>query len=105
MFRTFLHNLKTARKDGVATTGNARKVGYASAVHVTPTNFYLKPGKRTLDDMSESERALRSTRSAARMRGPTPSAAISLLAKGYTLREGRREKPVEQITVAATLSC
>ncbi len=42
VFRTFLHNLKTARKDGVTTTGNARKVGYASSVHVTPTNFYLK---------------------------------------------------------------
>ena len=102
VFRTFLHNLKTARKDGVATTGNARKVGYASAVHVTPTNFYLKPGKRTLDDMLRGiGEGLVITEVSGLHAGANPiSGDFSLLAKGYTFREGRREKPVEQITVA-----
>ena len=102
VFRTFLHNLKTARKDGVATTGNARKVGYASAVYVTPTNFYLKPGKRTLDDMLRGiGEGLVITEVSGLHAGANPiSGDFSLLAKGYTFREGRREKPVEQITVA-----
>ena len=78
VFRTFLHNLKTARKDGVATTGNARKVGYASAVHVTPTNFYLKPGKRTLDDMLRGiGEGLVITEVSGLYAGANPSAAIS----------------------------
>ena len=102
MFRTFLHNLKTARKDGVATTGNARKVGYASSVHVAPTNFYLKPGKRTPEEMlREIGEGLVITEVSGLHAGANPiSGDFSLLAKGYAFREGRREKPVEQITVA-----
>ena len=36
---TFLHNLKTAAKDGVQSTGNAAKGSYKSSVGVAPTNM------------------------------------------------------------------
>ena len=51
---TLLHNLKTARKAGVRSTGNASKYGYASPITVEPSNFYFKPGKRTLEEMMAS---------------------------------------------------
>ena len=47
VFTTFLHNLKTAHKDGVPSTGNAGRSGYAGSVKVTPTNFYIEPGQKT----------------------------------------------------------
>ena len=45
VFRTFLHNLKTARKDGVTTTGNARKVGWLFGILylVSPILWMLPP--------------------------------------------------------------
>src|SRR5699024_11848454 len=94
VFRTFLHNLKTARKDGVATTGNARKVGYASSVHVTPTNFYLKPGKRTLEEMLRGlGEGLVITEVSGLHAGANPiSGDFSLLARGDAFRAGRRGK-------------
>ena len=45
VLKTFLHNLKTAHKDGVKSTGNASKASYSAPVRVAPTNFYFKAGR------------------------------------------------------------
>ena len=41
---TLLHNRKTARKQGCATTGNAARGSYSGSVQVGPTNFFFAPG-------------------------------------------------------------
>ena len=51
VFRTFLHNLKTAHKDGVESTGNASKGSYAASVRVSPTNFYIEAGEKSFDEL------------------------------------------------------
>ena len=99
---TLLHNLKTARKAGVKTTGNAAKAGYAGAVNVSPSNFYLKPGKKTqaelLADMGDG---LVITEVSGLHAGANPiSGDFSLIAQGYTVKDGKKDQPVEQITVA-----
>ena len=45
---TLMHNLKTAKKQGVSSTGNAARASYASAVGIAPTNFYIAPGSASL---------------------------------------------------------
>jgi len=102
VFKTFLHNLKTAHKDGVETTGNASKAGYASAVHVSPSNFYIKGGQKSFDDLlAEMGEGVVITDVAGLHAGANPvSGDFSLLSKGYTVKNGKREKPIEQITVA-----
>lgn len=102
VFKTFLHNLKTAHKDGVETTGNASKAGYASAVHVAPSNFYLKPGMRTLEEMLAAiGEGLVITEVSGLHAGANPvSGDFSLLSKGYLFKDGQRGQAVEQITVA-----
>ena len=99
---TLLHNLKTARKAGVKTTGNAAKAGYAGAVNVSPSNFYLKPGKKTqaelLADMGDG---LVITEVSGLHAGANPiSGDFSVIAQGYTVKDGKKDQPVEQITVA-----
>lgn len=42
---TLLHNLKTAAKAGVKSTGNASKASYSSVVGVSPFTFYLHPSQ------------------------------------------------------------
>ena len=99
---TLLHNLKTARKAGVASTGNASKGGYSSPIGVQPSNFYFKPGEKTLAQlMADMGDGLVITDVSGLHAGANPvSGDFSLLAKGYMVENGQKTKPVEQITVA-----
>ena len=99
---TLLHNLKTARKAGVKTTGNAAKGGYASAVDVSPSNFYLKPGEKSKEELlSDMGDGLVITEVSGLHAGANAiSGDFSLIAQGYTVKDGRKDQPVEQITVA-----
>ena len=99
---TLLHNLKTARKAGVASTGNASKHGYAAPITVEPSNFYFKPGAKTLDElMQDMGEGLVITEVSGLHAGANPvSGDFSLLSKGYTVEGGKKGRAVEQITVA-----
>jgi len=101
-FITFLHNLKTAFKDGAENTGNASKAGYAAPVRVSPSNFYIQPGEYTLEAlMKNAENGIVITEVTGLHAGANPiSGDFSLLSKGYLFVEGTRGTPVEQITVA-----
>ena len=99
---TLLHNLKTARKAGVKTTGNASKAGYAGAVNVSPSNFYLAPGEKSKEELlSNMGEGLVITEVSGLHAGANAiSGDFSLIAQGYTVKDGKKDKPVEQITVA-----
>ncbi|MDR1569080.1 MAG: TldD/PmbA family protein [Oscillospiraceae bacterium] len=99
---TLLHNLKTAKKDGVESTGNAAKAGYASPVRVAPSNFYFVPGDDTLDALMERMGdGLTLTELAGLHSGADAvSGDFSLPAKGYRVRGGKKAEAVDQITVA-----
>lgn len=99
---TLLHNLKTARKAGVKSTGNAAKAGYAGRVNISPSNFYLKPGEKSKEElMREMSDGLMITEVSGLHAGANAiSGDFSLIAQGYTVKDGRKDQPVEQITVA-----
>lgn len=99
---TLLHNLKTARKAGVKTTGNAAKAGYAGSILVSPSNFYLAPGEKNLEQlMADMGDGLVITEVSGLHAGADPiSGDFSLIAQGYTVKNGKKDAPVEQITVA-----
>lgn len=101
-FKTFLHNLKTAYKDGVASTGNASKAGYAASVRVSPTNFYIQEGTKSFDTLlADIADGLVITEVEGLHSGADAvSGDFSLLSKGYTVKDGKRVRPVEQITIA-----
>ena len=102
VLRTLLYNLKTARKAGVKSTGSARKAGYAAPVRVAPSNFFFKPGTKSLDElMQDVGEGLVITEVGGLHAGANPmSGDFSLIAEGYTVHEGKKDRPVEQITVA-----
>lgn len=99
---TFLHNLKTAKKDGVSSTGNASRASFKSPVGIAPTNFFIQPGTKNYDSLVESlghgiiiinVQGLHS--------GANPvSGDFSLGAYGYLVENGVIVRPVDQITVA-----
>lgn len=102
VFKTFLHSLKTAYKDGVETTGNASKAGYSSPVQVSPSNLYFKPGEKSLEELLTAigEGVVITEVTGLHAGANAVSGDFSLLSKGYTFQAGNRDKPVEQITVA-----
>ena len=99
---TLLHNLKTANKQGVETTGNAAKGSYASPVGIAPANFYFKPSEISLDEMmAEMGDGLLITDLQGLHAGANGiSGDFSLGAKGYLVEKGKIGRAVDQITVA-----
>ena len=99
--KTYLHNLKTAKKDGVKTTGNAYKASAASPIGVSPNNMILQPGKVSFDElMKQLNNGVVITEVSGLHAGLNPvSGDFSLLCKGYQVVDKKRGKSVEQIMV------
>ncbi len=102
VLKTFLHNLKTAKKDGVKSTGNASKAGYSAPIQIAPTNFYIKPGTTDYADMLSAmgDGLVITEVSGLHAGADAVSGDFSLLSKGFLVKGGKVERPVEQITIA-----
>ncbi|SCI76162.1 peptidase PmbA [uncultured Clostridium sp.] len=102
VLNTLLHNLKTAHKANVKTTGNGFKASYSSPVSVEPTNFYIEKGEASIGElMKEVKEGIMVTDFAGLHSGANSiTGDFSLAAKGFYIKDGKKEYPVEQITVA-----
>jgi PmbA protein len=102
VLKTLLHNLKTAEKEGVKSTGNASKGSYKSSIGISGSNFYIKPGEKSFDDLLEEVGSgliitdLEGLHSGAN----GVSGDFSLSAKGFVIEGGKKGHPVEQITIS-----
>jgi PmbA protein len=92
----YLHNLKTAKKAGTKSTGNASGSG------VGPTNFYIESGDMKYDEaVASMKKGLIITDLAGTHAGANAiSGAFSLQASGYLVEDGKVVRPVALITVA-----
>ncbi len=100
--QTYFHNLKTARKDGVQTTGHAHRGSHKGAIEVSPSNFYIEPTKQTYEQLYEGiEEGIIITDLAGMHSGANPiSGDFSLAADGYYVKDGKIVGPTRQMTVA-----
>lgn len=99
---TLLHNLKTANKDNIKTTGNGFKSSYSSSVGVSPTNLFIQKGEYSLEElMNKLGEGVMITDFAGLHSGANSiTGDFSLAAKGYYIKDGKKQYPIEQITVA-----
>ncbi len=102
VLKTYLYNLKTAKKDGVDTTGNASKGSYKSSIGISPSNFFVEKGERTLDEMiADIDKGILITELQGLHSGlNSVSGDFSLAALGFLIQDGKISRPVEQITMA-----
>jgi PmbA protein len=93
---TYLHNLTTAKKDGVSSTGNA------SGTSVASINFVIQPGKHPFDELVAStvDGILITDLQGAHAGANPVSGDFSLQASGFVVENGKIGKPVALITVA-----
>jgi len=98
---TLLHNLKTAKKAGVASTSNAGR-GSSGPVGVAPSNFYIEKGERSFEQLTaDMQNGLIIFEVSGLHSGlNTVSGDFSLIAKGLLVENGRVIRSVDQITVA-----
>lgn len=98
---TLLHNLKTARKQGVETTANAAR-SYSSTMGISPSNFYFAPSDMAPEALLErlGDGLLITEIAGLHAGANAASGDFSLSAKGFCVRGGKRAQAVNQITVA-----
>ena len=102
LLKSFLHNLKTARIDGVESTGHGYRASYKGTVGIAPSNLYIKPGANSLEDLiAAMDEGLLITELEGLHSGTNAvSGDFSLGAKGFYIQGGKIVKPVHQITIA-----
>lgn len=105
VLKTLLHNLKTAAKAGTQSTGNAAKAGLAGAVHVSHSNFFVKPGEQSFDGLLKT---LGSGLLINELEGlhagvDAISGDFSLSARGFRVEKGVKGAPVEQIVLSGNI--
>ncbi|MFP4478562.1 MAG: TldD/PmbA family protein [Candidatus Izemoplasmatales bacterium] len=96
VLKTYLHNLVTAKKDDVTSTGN----GFGGSV--TAVNLKMESGESILGDMIQSmEEGIYITDVQGAHAGANAvSGDFSLQAMGYYIKGGKQVRPVALITVA-----
>lgn len=102
ILKTLLHNHKTAKKDETETTGHAHKDSYKSAVKVGPSNLYIEPTSITFEEMVATiKEGVMIIELSGLHSGANPvSGDFSVAAKGYLIKDGRIEYPVNLMTIA-----
>lgn len=102
VLKSYLYNLKTALKDGVASTSNAGRVYVAAPVATMPSNFYIKNGEKSYKELIEElDSGLIITELGGLHAGiDAVSGDFSLLAAGLLVDGGSIIRSVEQITIA-----
>ena len=102
VLKTLLHNLKTAKKQGVETTANACRGGYGSPVGVAPSNFCVQPSNLAFEDMLDllGDGLLITDLQGWHAGADAVSGDFSLPARGYRVENGKIAGSVNQITLA-----
>ena len=102
VFKTLLHNLKTADKANTKTTGNAYKASYKSKVSISPFAFYIKPSDVSFDEViNRTQNGVYITDLNGMHAGANfVTGDFSLSASGFFIEGGKLTKPIKEITVA-----
>ena len=102
ILKTYLYNLKTAYKDGVSSTGNGIKGSYKGTVGISSFNLYIKPSDKSFDKMIKNiKEGIFITDFAGLHSGlNTISGDFSLAGEGFYIKDGKIDKPLNQITIS-----
>ena len=103
VLQTYLYNLETAKKDNVASTGNATRVG--GKMDIDTVNLVLKPGKLTEEELfAKVNNGIYVTDLTGIHAGlNAKSGDFSLQAEGFLIEDGKKTKPLGLFTVGGNL--
>jgi PmbA protein len=102
VLKNFMHNVETAAKDGLQSTGHGSRYGYRGTVGVSPSNFYIEPGVGTQQDLISSldQGVLLTAIHGYHAGANSINGDFSLQADGFWIENGKVDHPLEVFTVA-----
>ena len=103
VLNTYLYNLTTAAKDGVESTGNGSRGG--SKMGISTFFLALKPGKKTQEELfQEIGNGVYITEVSGLHAGLNPqSGNFSLQSSGFLIKNGKKDRPLDVVTVSGNL--
>ena len=103
VLQTYLYNLTTAAKDGVETTGNARRGG--ALMGASPFYLVLKPGKKSQEQLFEEVgNGVYITEIGGLHSGlNAQSGNFSLVSGGFLIKDGKKDRGLDMITISGKL--
>lgn len=103
VFKGFMHDLASANFFNTTPTGNGFKAGVAGTVGVAPTNLYLEPGDKTLDELVATiDKGILVTNVSGLHAGLNPiSGAFNVQASGFEIENGKLSRPVTLFVVSS----
>ncbi|MGL4949009.1 MAG: TldD/PmbA family protein [Anaeroplasmataceae bacterium] len=105
VLKSYLHNLTTAKILNTKSTSNGYKASIASAVNVSISNMYVKPGDKSKDDLIKILNTGLIITSVQGLHAGINSISgdFSLQASGFEVVEGKVVKPVTLIIMSGKL--
>lgn len=102
IFKTFLHNLKTAKMLNAKSTANGYKDGVSSPVGVRPSNMYIPNGDKSLDELFAlcGDGVYLTEITGLHAGINVVSGAFSLQSAGYVIRDGHLAEPISLIVTS-----
>lgn len=101
ILKSYLHNTKTARKDGVKSTGHGSR-DYKDSLGIASTNFILKPGEAKENELFKQHDKIIEIVSLQGMHSGanTISGDFSLSGEGFLYENGEKKHSLKQFTVS-----
>lgn len=104
MLKGFLYNTYTAAKDGVKSTGNGVRGSFKGTAEVGTTNFFIKPGQVSADQMIKEVQSGLYVTEVMGMHTANPiSGDFSVGASGLWIENGQIVKPVRGMAIAGNI--
>lgn len=102
VLKTLLYDLATAKKVGLTSTGNGHRGSYTSPVSISPYNFYIKGGDKTLDELTAGvEKGIYITELKGLHAGANAvTGDFSIESAGFIIEHGKLGGAVKSFTVA-----
>ena len=102
VLNTLLHNLDTAKKAGIETTGNASKAGYSGSVEISPYCFCIEGSELTEEQLFEkADNGIYVTDLMGLHAGVNAiTGDFSIEASGFMIENGKKGRPVKTFTIA-----
>ncbi|GGA81240.1 TldD/PmbA family protein [Ornithinibacillus halotolerans] len=102
VLKTYFHNLKTAKKDGVKSTGHGHKLSYRDPIGVRPSNFYVVPSEVSKEELYSDlkEGIIITSLSGLHSGANSISGDFSLAAEGFYVKNGKIASPTNKMTIA-----
>ena len=102
--KSYLYNLYTAAKDGVASTGNAVRSSFKALPELGTTNFFIPPGGVSRESLfKQTRRGVYITEVLGMHTANPVSGDFSVGATGFLVENGEITRPVRGITIAGNI--